>query len=242
VKKNGLTVPNHHDFFNEAKLSSIGLVVYLAGLLITVPPVSTHPKLLVLDDVLIGLDMQNRMPVLDLLAEYFADWQVILMTYDQVWYEMVQLQLEGKTDWKAYELYLGEDQFPRHHPRDGGADYYLDRARRHLATNDLASAGNYTRAAFEWKIKTYCDKGSIPVPYKRDSRAIGWETFWKAAKNHAFEKATDPILRVQLNTLFAHIELWKKIVLNPLSHPAAAPVTRQEVQSAIDAVNRLRFR
>src|SRR5215813_5970014 len=35
-----------------------------------------YPKLLVLDDVLIGLDMANRMPVLDILRQYFADWQI----------------------------------------------------------------------------------------------------------------------------------------------------------------------
>ena len=241
VKQGGVTVPNHHDFFNEAKLSAIALVIYLAGLLRTVPPASTYPKLLVLDDVLIGLDMENRVPVLDVLAEYFADWQVILMTHDKVWYEMIQLQLDC-ANWKAYELYVGEDQSPRHHQREGGSDYYLVRARRHLATNDLPSAANYTRAAFEWKLKTYCDKHSVPVPYKKDARAISADAFWQAAKKHALERANDPEPIADLGVLFADIELWKRIVLNPLSHSATAPVTRPEVQCAIDAVQKLRFK
>ncbi len=67
------------------------------------------------------------------------------------------------------------------------------------------------------------------------------DTFWQAAKTHALNKA-DPPLQTQLQTLFAAVEVWKKIVLNPLSHAAGAPVTRHEVQSAIDAVHNLRFK
>lgn len=242
VKRNGVTVPNHHDFFNEAKLSAIGLVIYLAGLLNTVPPASIHPKLLVLDDVLIGLDMQNRMPVLDLLAEHFAGWQVILMTHDRVWYEMVQLQLEAKAEWKAYEIYIGENDRPTHYQRSGGTDYYLNHARGHLAANDLSSAANYARDAFEWKVKQYCDKWSVPVAYKRDPGAMKAEAFWKAAQAHALSKATDPTLNTALSASFSVVEMWKRILLNPLSHSGTALVTRQEVQSAIDAVRNLRFK
>jgi hypothetical protein len=89
VQAGGMQIPNFHNFLNEARLSAIGLVVYLAGLLISVPTTSAQPKLLVLDDVLVGLDMANRLPVLDILESHFADWQIILLTYDRVWYEMV---------------------------------------------------------------------------------------------------------------------------------------------------------
>jgi hypothetical protein len=54
--------------------------------------------------------------------------------------------------------------------------------------------------------------------------------------------ATDAILQAQFPALFAAVDVWKKIVLNPLSHAAAVPITRQEVQSAIDAVHNLRFK
>lgn len=36
-----------------------------------------------LDDVLIGLDMSDRMPVLDILRQRFADWRIILLTHDK---------------------------------------------------------------------------------------------------------------------------------------------------------------
>ena len=128
VQAGGMQLQNFHNFLNEARLSAIGLVVYLAGLLISVPTTSTYPKLLVLDDVLVGLDMTNRLPVLDILEHYYADWQIILLTYDRVWYEMVQVEIENR-NWQAYELWLGADGVtPIHRPRKGGPEFFLSRS------------------------------------------------------------------------------------------------------------------
>jgi energy-coupling factor transporter ATP-binding protein EcfA2 len=240
VKKDGQIITNHHDFLNEAKLSAIGLVIYLAGLLISVPTQSGYPKLLVLDDVLIGLDMENRWPLLQILSEYFTDWQVVLMTHDKVWYEMVMLHLKDPKVWSGYELHLDNDA-PVHQPRKCEAAYFLDRARNHLKNNDVSSAANYVRSAFEWKVKSYCNDHSLPVQYKRDPKQIKAEHFWQAAQTYAINKAVDPI-RSDLKQIFAEIDLWKKFVMNQLSHSEAATTPRTEIQSAIDAVDRLRFK
>ena len=65
--------PEHHRFLNEAKLSAIALSIYFAGILLQS---DSDLKILALDDVLIGLDMSNRFPVLDILEEYFSDYQI----------------------------------------------------------------------------------------------------------------------------------------------------------------------
>src|SRR5207248_2483092 len=86
-------------FLNEARLTAIALTFYLAALKMAVPEAasltSPEPRLLVLDDVLIGLDMSHRMPILALLETEFVEkeWQVILLTYDKVWFELAQLAL-----------------------------------------------------------------------------------------------------------------------------------------------------
>lgn len=51
--------------------------------------------------------MSNRMPVLDILREHFPDWQIILLTYDKIWYEIVRMQTDASRDWLYHELYLG---------------------------------------------------------------------------------------------------------------------------------------
>ena len=83
----------HHRFLNEAKLSAIALSIYFAAL--RLQP-DSDLKLLALDDVLIGLDMSHRLPVLGILEEYFIDYQIILTTYDKVWYEIVKQRTTEK--------------------------------------------------------------------------------------------------------------------------------------------------
>ena len=94
TKKFSLTVEffdkdirEHHRFLNEAKLSAIAISIYFSSILLQP---ESELKILALDDVLIGLDMSNRLPVLDVLDEDFADYQIFLTTYDKAWYEIVQ--------------------------------------------------------------------------------------------------------------------------------------------------------
>jgi len=54
----------------------------------------------------------------------------------------------------------------------------LIRAQQHLNANDHNSAANYARAAFEFKIKAYCEKHSVPVPYNRTPRKVKAEAIW----------------------------------------------------------------
>jgi len=241
VKRGGTELLNHHTILNEARLSAIGLVIYLAGLLNSVPAVSNYPKLLVLDDVLVGLDMANRLPVLKILAEYFADWQIILMTHDQVWYEMVMMDTPPN-HWSAYELWLADDGItPQHRSWPCDANFFIQRAKRHLAENDQRAAGVYARAAFEWKVKGFCNNFHVPVPFVKEIRKLNMEEAWKAAKARAIEKAGDQPNKAALESSFLTVDLIKKVVLNPLSHSIPQPLTKTEVQAAITAVEQLKF-
>jgi hypothetical protein len=72
-------------------LSAVALALYLAAVVETTPPASAAhlPRLLVLDDALIGLDLGHRLPLLDLLkSDDFADWQILLMTYAAARFDM----------------------------------------------------------------------------------------------------------------------------------------------------------
>ena len=244
VRREGVELLRHHNILNEARLSAIGLVIYLAGLLISVPAASPYPKLLVLDDVLVGIDMENRLPVLRILKEHFSDWQIVLMTHDQVWYEMVMME-SGAAKWSAYELWLSEDGVtPTHRSHGCSADFFLDRAQGHLNNHDNRAAGLYARAGFEWRVKQFCDKHSVAVPYAKDARKLKIEAAWVAAKERAKKDADttgDATLRPQLEASFALVDLTKKVVLNPLSHSTPQPLAHNEVQEAIDAVKALKF-
>lgn len=245
VSLNGRRIPEHQHFLNEARLSAIALSLYFAGLLISIPaPVPDapeYPKLLVLDDVLIGLDMSNRMPVLDILRQHFADWQIILLTHDKVWYEIVRMQTEATQNWRYHELYLGISpdgyELPIHRGHGEGWPDLLKQARKHLADNDERAAAVYARAAFERKLQKYCEDKAVWVRYHSDQRRIEAEWFWQAIK----KKAKDDGKEKDLQQEFSQIETYRKVVLNPLSHVTPTTVTRPEIQGAIDAVEALSF-
>ena len=99
----------------------------------------------------------------------------------------------------------------------------------------------YTRAAFEVKLKGYCDKRSVPVPFKKETRHMTADSFWQAAKTRSLSTAPTPADNATFSAFFQAVEAARKVVLNPLSHSITQPVTRPEIQAAINAVQNLRF-
>lgn len=101
----GTPIDHPQLFLNEARLTALALAIYLgaASLVLKSPQPSADgtikARLLVLDDVLIGLDLANRLPVLKVLNEDFCDWQIILMTYDRVWFELAKEYTEHTGRW-----------------------------------------------------------------------------------------------------------------------------------------------
>jgi hypothetical protein len=111
VRLHGVALPDWNEFLNEARLSAMAISMYLAGAVLSnpaPPPGAASPlRLLVLDDVLIGLDLTNRLPVLKILKERFTDSQILLLTHDRVWFEMAQLALDNPDRWTMCELFTG---------------------------------------------------------------------------------------------------------------------------------------
>ena len=97
-------VSKQYLLLNEAKLSAIAISIYLSSILL-LPKPESKLRILALDDVLIGLDMSNRFPVLDILEEYFKDHQIFLMTYDKAWFQIAKQRLDEK-NWKYTEFYF----------------------------------------------------------------------------------------------------------------------------------------
>jgi len=233
----GQLLAGHHRFLNEARLSAIAIALYLASLMLSP---KSRLKVIVLDDVLIGLDMSNRMPVLKILQTHFPGWQIIILTHDRVWYEMVRHQTQ-ETDWCYYELHCGKDiekGFDRPYSRTikEGWEHLLQRARYHLQQHDERAAAVYARAAFEYKIKKYCEKKKVRVQYSVDVAEVKANWLWEAIK----DKLTAEGKRAAAGAIIADLETYRRVVLNPFSHETAAPVVRAEIEGAINAVEALR--
>ena len=82
IQIGGRTIFRPQTFLNEAKLSQLGLSIRFAASLVNLH--ESDLKLLVLDDLLISLDMSNRMKVVDiLLSDTFAEYQKVILTHDR---------------------------------------------------------------------------------------------------------------------------------------------------------------
>ena len=174
VKYYDKLIPDHHHFLNEARLSAIAISIYLGALLLNPP---SQLRVLFLDDVLIGLDMSNRLPLLDILEKYFADWQIILATFDKVWFDMAWQRVKDLKTWEQGELYCSRDN-ECDVPIYKGNTEYLNVAKTHLDTGDLRAAAIYTRAAYERELKHFCDRCNLPIRYCENPKDQKSNDFW----------------------------------------------------------------
>ena len=229
-------------FLNEARLTAIGLALYLAAAEATMPSTSgvQMPRLLVLDDVLIGLDFANRLPILRILNEDFADWQVILTTFDRVWFDLAREYTENSGRWR----YLTLRELPSAPGQPGRpvvepcADL-LSRAKAHLQSGDLMAAAVYIRAAFETRVKNVCREHGIKVSYKPDPRDVRIDQLWEAIvdrqKTRQAREDDDFIDPGLMN----HVETVRSVVLNRLSHSGTPTLTSSEVKMALATMQQL---
>ena len=225
-------VSERYLLLNEAKLSAIAVSIYLSSILL-LPDPESDLRILALDDVLIGLDMSNRFPVLDILEEYFKDYQIFLMTYDKAWYEIVKQRTEQK-HWKYAEFYFSQtDEYEIPVYVENKA--YLDKAREYLEANDYKACAIYVRTAFEAIIKQYCEEKGLAVRYRENPKDLRSEDFWVPIKKEMNEIG---VLLLDLRVV-DKIESVRKFILNELSHVSVANIYRKELEEAINAVEQL---
>lgn len=164
IKLNGKLIVHQSDYLNEARLSALAICLYLAILKRNPQPIDY--KILFLDDVFIGLDLNNRLPILEIIKEEFSDYQVFLSTYDRHLYELAKRKFETEIPgkWRTIELFVGKDSI-NNEPVDRpilvvgqshfekGSQYLHDRQKP-----DYPAAANYFRKSLEEIIQEFFPK------------------------------------------------------------------------------------
>lgn len=229
-------------FLNEARLSALALAIYFAGRQICAATLQADtPRLIVLDDVLIGLDQSNRLPVLDLLADDFKDWQVVLLTHDRVWFEMARAyHRRHKADqyWRYAKIHSNDDHL--HAPSvtavdSSAASEALADGRNFLKNGHVNAAGNYARIAAELALREFCEVKKVEVAYQQLPDKTPASDLLKAVK--AFSKKASGAYDAPLGA----IEMYTGILFNKLSHGGVPSVTQHEIKGAFNAVDTLLF-
>lgn len=233
------TVNNYGEYLNEARLVGLAISIYLA---VTLKYKKEHEaenkksvKILILDDVFIGMDMSNRLPLLKIIQEKFDDYQIFITTYDEYWYKLAQFYLESNA-WKFIRVYTTTENGTvfKSKIQDDELDDYVKKAKHYFNLNDFAACANYQRKAFEEKIKNILPDNLLSnaaedgMIKRNDKFQINFNNFLQFLSDCGLD-----------SSIFNDFKLYSKLILNPLSHDnAGSPVFRREVESVFGILSR----
>lgn len=235
-------IKNYHVFLNEARLSSLAICLYLAS--IKTNPQTADLRVLYLDDVFIGLDMCNRIPLLQIIYNEFMleGYQLFFSTYDHQWFEIAKQwfsNIDNGIKFKCLELFVKCDDDPATPDLpviifDRGD--YLEMARNHYGRKDYPAAANYLRKSCEKELKRILPENEL---LKTDTDKL--EVSNIDMLGALITKFKEFIEKNNLDaTPFLHFTTYSKIVLNPFSHDdLKMPHYRTEIESGIRLVEDL---
>jgi hypothetical protein len=247
---NGEWNTSHHMILNEARLTALALALFFAAVRlqdqIAYTPGAGDPdepaRLLVLDDVLVGLDYDHRIPVLEILRKDFLKkkrFQLVLLTHNREWFDLCRLKV-GTRGWSTIELYSrrGKGRSGSDYPvlKEASSDLVL-RAKDFLDNeHEPRAAANYARTAIEWALRELCAKKQIPVPFNLDAHRYDTDDFLKALTGEGHRKKKRTIIKKPLRT---DLEALRKTVLNAFSHWNPTTSGTTEIKRAIKVAEQL---
>jgi energy-coupling factor transporter ATP-binding protein EcfA2 len=192
LKLNNIIIDKQTDYLNEARLSALSICLYLAAILQNPSYTGFDYKILFLDDIFIGLDAGNRIPILNILNDKFREYQIFISTYDRHWFELAKnhFNIEAPKQWLTTEFYVGKETVGNSIVEKpiiviGESNYekavqYLN----HRSKPDYPAAANYFRKALEEIIQNYlpdyetADADGIQIPdYKLTSLVFAVKNF-----------------------------------------------------------------
>ena len=90
-------------YLSESHLNSLGVVLFLANARIF----NKHSKFLVLDDIVTSFDTSHRRRLLRLLRDEFSDWQIIIFTHENIWFDLIKKEM-AQCGWLFHEVRLDD--------------------------------------------------------------------------------------------------------------------------------------
>ncbi|MFY7865603.1 AAA family ATPase [Roseateles sp.] len=200
IQVGGMTVNRPQAFLNEAKLTQLALSVRFAASLVNLHEADL--KLLVLDDLLVSLDMSNRMKVVEiLLSETFASYQKIILTHELGFFREFRRKLgAGHPEW----CFLGLHGSAAANIQAKNEKTDVQKAEDYLHGNDLDEAALCLRKACEDTAKRFIDHIEV-IPTKD---FVGLAEALRAARNKVLAELPVQLYeRVLRNTPEAHRDL-----------------------------------
>lgn len=162
ISGNWKSIERIQSTLNEAQLTRIALSIRIGALRSRIQ--NLYPKILVLDDLLISLDMSNRIDVTKIILnvenkaslKFFDEFQKIILTHDKGFFKILQ-NYTNDSEWNYYNLFKEENSNDT--PIIKPDKNHLAKASEFLSRQEYDACGNELRKEMETTLKKYLKKG-----------------------------------------------------------------------------------
>ena len=158
-----------HGVLSESHLNSLAIALFLA----MAESFNEQIGFLVLDDVINSFDVEHRGRLAELLADGFSEWQLIVLTHDQQFFEHLSRRAPS---WRRLEFTSWSHESGPRTTQYETTDI-LRNARERLERGDVHDAAARARRALEELLQEVCEALWAPLPFRRgqanDKREIG---------------------------------------------------------------------
>lgn len=148
-----------YKFMSESQVNSFGLAIFLSA----VKYFNNNFKFIILDDVINGFDAFKRPKVSQLLATKFNDFQVLILTHDQIFFDTVQKDFP---QWNRYKFASWDYTTG---PRCNFSNNYIEEIKKLLDDDDPIGAGQKLGRYLEMIFGIINENLHTPIRYKLEN-------------------------------------------------------------------------
>ena len=229
-------IKHPRSFFNEAKLTRMALALRLAVFDRKLQS-EDCAKVIFVDDLLISLDMSNRLMVVLQLLDYADQYQLFIFTHDRTFYDLIYDSISQRNmskQWCYYEMYAIDEEVSKGkvpEPWMNDKENFLQQARSFFTRYEYHASAN--------SLRKECEKQLLRLyPHNWTLSKNNDGTVSIINLNGLIQKLKDFYLRFGIDPVpTPNIDQYRKRILNPASHnDSKAKVFRSELVMAIDEI------
>ncbi len=219
-----------HLFLNEARLSALAISIYFAIIKKQFALLGENSlKVLVLDDLLISLDMNNRLNLIEILKTEFSDFQIFFFTHDKGFFEI----LKDKMSWRAYEIYVDEHEEGFEIPFVKKSNSLIEQAKDQKRQKNYDCSANLLRQYTE---KLLCRFLPVDKLVNKNCKQLDLNGLLQNAIS--FENSKEDKNQIIIRIL-ENLKTYRNTVLNPASHYDDVNIYKNELAKIIGELNEL---
>ena len=230
-------------YFNEAKLTAIALSIRFA-LLDTVT--AANGRFLALDDMLISLDMSNRMKVVNYLLEVVVEkYKIYLFTHDKSFYSTLKKRIaieKMQGEWLFGGLYMHDiDENNNYSPCTPFPKFIEDKdmpleMMEYYAKHDYPACGQ--------KLRKWCEEileKLYPDTLKKRVDLTSGNTIETSLNDRIISLESYCAKEAIDFSHFKNLKIYKDNVLNTVSHyDIGSPIYKEEILNIVKVLNELK--